>query len=877
MSQDHLDLKLEVEIFEQLEAKTHLTLGDINKLRRVSRQQQKNLLFLAYDEQHIDARYAQEIAQTLSIETHKAPWMIDQVSRGRPTGITLNQRREAYGKHISGTNNEPKNAMIAKPLLRKNRKTHQNINAKTEIEFNIPYTIEEREWQQVTASLHNSELISGSLDTDKDTTPPIDFQNAVLPNHSLKSKLEKPLVNVSDSRDSLIYEEYYAHSHSMYSSHSNDKKTLPPMSSRAEDSLADNSLLKPHDTSPHASKDMINDLIVAKKTRNEDNTPPHGFYMSQLGIESHVGSTHSLGEEVQPVESRWQVQPYPISKWGVSQSQPDSEAFMLWEVFDQISQTTFHMITVHDILSSTPYALLQTIQLSQGIPELMWAHAKDPSLKAFFPSHTQEIYVFKSFKGRKLKQFVLENTKYSWEKRAMTLWQITYVMYQVHSKRIIHGNLSTHGIWQTAVGIQIGYWEYAHSVGSFHDTHHNQMIFDTDYTAPEVLLGHTPSFQSDVYSLGAIAFYLLTGTPPPKDQFMQKRLLQKNLHSSKIWVETCLQALSTNPKYRPLNACEFYRKLFIQDPSALHVYDTEKSTLDLNLQSSYLDLYLSQILFEAGLPIHTLHILERQGVLNTNSNDYVNYYFPLMPTACLIIPNIAHVQSISIRSLSGQNQTMSIIEDTSFHIADTYHITWTIQGNLMQWQISLQPLENRTLHLFDPSEDSWFSIPGGSSYTGSQHTDLNERVLHAIKVSTFKISSVLVSCMDYKMFLNECTPQEQILRQPKVPMLTEHEAVQGLSIEDIQAYCRWEGTVRLPYETEWERSIRGESDIEFIKQSKLSILQDLHINIAELCLTVHDKPVLKSGAWNRGYIGKSHRIHTQEKMFNVAFRVVSLT
>jgi len=91
MSHPSIELQVEVELFERLERRAQLTLGQLTALRRQARQEQRNLLFVTYEAGLVDDAVADELARALHLDLARAPWVI---APPRPRGyVPLQQRR----------------------------------------------------------------------------------------------------------------------------------------------------------------------------------------------------------------------------------------------------------------------------------------------------------------------------------------------------------------------------------------------------------------------------------------------------------------------------------------------------------------------------------------------------------------------------------------------------------------------------------------------------------------------------------------------------------------------------------------------------------------------------------------------------------------
>jgi serine/threonine protein phosphatase PrpC len=127
-------------------------------------------------------------------------------------------------------------------------------------------------------------------------------------------------------------------------------------------------------------------------------------------------------------------------------------------------------------------------------------------------------YVTEFFEGQTLRQWMLDHPKVDLETVRVIVEQIAKGLRAFHRKEIIHQDLKPENILidgsNTLKIIDFGSSRVAGLSETSRDRDMPALVGTLDYTAPECHLGATPTNRSDIYSLGVIAYELLTGKLP---------------------------------------------------------------------------------------------------------------------------------------------------------------------------------------------------------------------------------------------------------------------------------------------------------------------------------------------------------------------------
>ena len=96
-----------------------------------------------------------------------------------------------------------------------------------------------------------------------------------------------------------------------------------------------------------------------------------------------------------------------------------------------------------------------------------------------------------------------------------TAEQVSLALDHAHKNGIIHRDLKPGNVWLTADGTaMLGDFGLAMALDRSRMTAHGMMVGTVAYMPPEQALGRTPDARSDLYSLGAMLYEMVTGRPP---------------------------------------------------------------------------------------------------------------------------------------------------------------------------------------------------------------------------------------------------------------------------------------------------------------------------------------------------------------------------
>lgn len=163
-----------------------------------------------------------------------------------------------------------------------------------------------------------------------------------------------------------------------------------------------------------------------------------------------------------------------------------------------------------------------------------------------------------------------------------------------HAQGIVHRDLKPGNVWLTADGVaKIGDFGLAVNLGRSRLTQHGLMVGTVAYMPPEQALGGEVTPQSDLYSLGAMLYELVTGKPPFQaddptaviSQHINTPPVAPSWNSDRCppdLEDLILQLLAKVPAMRPASAKDVLAALERVDPEAKSASHSDSSANPLD-------------------------------------------------------------------------------------------------------------------------------------------------------------------------------------------------------------------------------------------------------------------------------------------------------
>ncbi len=172
--------------------------------------------------------------------------------------------------------------------------------------------------------------------------------------------------------------------------------------------------------------------------------------------------------------------------------------------------------------------------------------------------------------GQSLKQWMQDNPKPTLTQVRGTINQIARGLRSMHRMEMIHQDLKPDNILldenNTLKIIDFGSTKIAGLAEIKSVIEHNQIVGTANYSAPEYFKGQSGTNRSDIYSLGVIAYEMLTGKLPYGEVSPERASKKKFRYTSARqynplvpeWMDACLQkAVHPNPEKRYALLSEF--------------------------------------------------------------------------------------------------------------------------------------------------------------------------------------------------------------------------------------------------------------------------------------------------------------------------------
>jgi len=196
-------------------------------------------------------------------------------------------------------------------------------------------------------------------------------------------------------------------------------------------------------------------------------------------------------------------------------------------------------------------------------------------------NRTALYYIAEYIPGRTLRQWMSDEPKPSMTKLRSMIEQIARGLRAFHRLEMIHQDLKPENILIDEHGtlkiIDFGSTKIAGIDEISTPIRENNILGTVNYTAPEYHTNMTGSNRSDIFSLGVIAYELLTGQLPYGKEFsggnlhkLRYRSIQQTKPEIPLWVDKAIEkAVQINPKYRYEHLSEFVHALSRPDPELI--------------------------------------------------------------------------------------------------------------------------------------------------------------------------------------------------------------------------------------------------------------------------------------------------------------------
>jgi hypothetical protein len=239
-----------------------------------------------------------------------------------------------------------------------------------------------------------------------------------------------------------------------------------------------------------------------------------------------------------------------------------------YQIEDSLLERTLSLTTMSPI---DHIHSLNRLDVTQDLPilnayKLISRYLKQEILEISTNAEGSHVYWQIATQGERLDQYLLPSTSIG-ERRLLAQRVLSSVSQQlapIHRGGIVHRALDPSCIYMQGQEFLIDSWEWCFDYTSTNNLSMPTTIQVSPWVAPEIheqkRLTGSDWVYADIYSLGVLIFWILTGSLPPSSSQVQKEMLVTQLddYPSPQLVSGCLAAMNSLSSNRPQSVEELY-------------------------------------------------------------------------------------------------------------------------------------------------------------------------------------------------------------------------------------------------------------------------------------------------------------------------------